>query len=129
MKQRINKSMSFRACIYPSEEEKGHFVAHCLELDVFGEGTSVEQAILELLEVIETQIESCQETGAQLQFFAPKSVWHKYQLARKANRSIAKELLEHIVKDANRRLGVDAPGILDNVVGTAEIPKEYLATV
>ncbi len=120
--------MSFRACVYPSEEE-GRFVAHCLELDVFGEGASVEQAISELLEVIETQIESCQETGAQLQFFAPKKVWYKYQLARKANRSIAKELLDRIVRDANRRLGVDTPDILDNVVGVVGIPEEYLAAV
>ncbi|MBA7556115.1 hypothetical protein ES705_48813 [subsurface metagenome] len=122
--------MSFRACVYPSLDDKGHFIAHCLELDVVGEGANVEDAISELLEVIETQFESCRETGAQFQFFAPAEAWHKYQLAKKANRRIAGELLERVVKIANRRLGHNiSPSIFDNIVGTKEIPSECLAMV
>jgi predicted RNase H-like HicB family nuclease len=127
MAQHLNKFMSFRACVYPSEE-KGYFVAHCLELDIFGEGRSVEEAISELLEVIETQFESCQDTGAQFQFFAPSAVWHKYQSGKKANRTIAGELLDRIIRDANRRLGHISLDMFDNVVGTKEVPAECLAT-
>ena len=129
MRQRISKSMSFRACVYPSGDEKGHFIAHCLELDVVGEGANVEDAVSELLEVIETQSESCRETGAQFQFFAPAEVWYKYRLAKKLNRRIAGELLERVVERANRRLGLHiSSDIFDNIVGTKEIPGECLAT-
>ena len=121
--------MSFRVCVYPSRDEAGYFVAHSLELDVFGEGHSVEAAISELLEVMETQLEACSETGARLQFFAPEEVWHKYTLSRKANRRIAPELLERITQDANRRLGHISSDVFDNVVGTEEVPRECLATV
>jgi len=115
--------------VYPSPDEKGHFIAHCLELDVVGESSNVEGAVSELLESIETQIESCRETGAQLQFFAPAKVWYKYQSARKAGRRIAGELLERVVARANRRLGCNASSdIFDNIVGTREIPSECLAT-
>ena len=60
----------FRACVYPSSDEKGRFIAHCLELDVIGEGGSVEEAMNELLEAIDAQMEACEETGAQVCFFA-----------------------------------------------------------
>ncbi len=130
MRQRISKSMSFRTCVYPSPDEKGRFIAHCLELDLVGEGANVEDAISSLLEVIETQIESCQETRAQFLFFAPAQIWQKYQLARRANRRIAAELLERIVERANQRLGYTVSSdVFDNIVGTKEIPDECLATV
>lgn len=118
--------MSFRACVYPSDEEQGHYIAHCLELDVLGEGQSVEEAVSELLEVIETQLESCKETGAQLQFFAPRHVWEKYNAAQKNGRTIAEELLKRIIRDANKRMGMVVSNVFDNIVGTKDVPKECM---
>ena len=116
----------FRVCVYPSDE-KGRFVAHCLELDVLGEGACVEEAMSELLEAIETQIEACEDTGAQLQFFAPPQVWKRYKAALTANRCIARELLERVVRSANERLGVPVD-IFERVVGARGVPPECLAT-
>lgn len=120
--------MTFRACVYPSPEESNYFVAHCLEMDVIGGGDSVEEAISDLLEAIETQIESCAQNNAQLQFFAPPYVWEKYKGAQKAGRKIAGELLDRIFHQANRRLGCEPADILDTIVGTNGIPSECLIT-
>lgn len=127
----ISKSMSFRICVYPSQFDKRYFTAHCLELDVIGQDKTFEGAVSQLLEAIETQLEVCMETGAQLQFFAPPIVWHKYAQAKKANRKIPVELMERIIKQANRRLGYKSPaGIdkrIDSIVGTKEVMDECLA--
>ena len=121
-------ALSFRACVYPSPDQPGYYAAHCLELDVVGEGKSVEEAMSNLLEVIETQLESCQDNGAQLLYFAPNDVWQKYNAAKKAGRQIAGELIERIVRQANKRLGHAATNIFDNVVGSNDIPRECLMT-
>ncbi len=120
--------LSFRVCVYPSPDEQGHYIAHCLELDVLGEGGSVEEAMSNLLEVIETQLESCQDNKAQLVYFAPSEVWKKYNIAKKSGRQIAGELIDRIIAQANQRLGHVASNIFDNVVGSNEIPGECLTT-
>ena len=125
MAYRIPQSMSFRVCIYPSEE-KNYFIGHCLELDVIGEEKSIEGALNSLLEVIETQIESCQTHNAQFLFPAPGSIWQKYNSAKKAKRRISEELIERVSRNANRRLGHRIP-VIDYIVGTKEVPQECLA--
>ncbi len=126
MSVKIPKSMLFRICIYPCADEKGVFIAHCLDLDVIADGTSIEAAITELLKVIETQIELCKRVSAQLLFPAPGSVWQKYTSAKKAGRKIPDELVQRIVYAANKRLGHQAPH-LDDVLASKEVPEEYLA--
>lgn len=123
---KIPKSMPFRVCVYPCTDERGVFVAHCLELDVIGDGTSVEAAISELLKVIETQIEICGRTGAQLLFPAPGRVWQKYMAAKKINRKVPGELVRRIVASANKRLGHPVPR-LDDILASKDVPEEYLA--
>jgi len=125
MAQKIPHSMSFRVCVYPSEE-KGYFTAHCLELDVIGEDKNVEGALNDLLEVIETQVESCQTHKAQFLFPAPGSIWQKYNSSRKAKRRISEELINRVIQNANKRLGHKMPAI-DYIVGTKEVPQECLA--
>ncbi len=125
MAQKIPRSMSFRVCVYSSEEE-GYFIAHCLELDVLGEDENVEGALDNLLEVIETQIESCQTYNAQILFPAPDSIWQKYNKAKKAKRRISGELMDRVIRNANKRLGRKMPEI-DYIVGTKEVPQECLA--
>ncbi|KKL81012.1 hypothetical protein LCGC14_1999040 [marine sediment metagenome] len=96
MAVKIPKSMLFRACIYLSPDVDGTFVAHCLELDLIGEGKTPKKAIVELLKVIETQIELCEKSSAQLFFPAPGSIWQKYMYAKKAGRKLPDELMQRI---------------------------------
>ena len=130
---KISKAMSFRICVYPSQFDKDYYTAHCLELDVMGQDKSVEGAVSELLQVIESQLEACQETGSQLQFFAPPGVWRKYDQAKKARRKIPDELMDRIIAQANRRLGYKEPldigRRVDYIVGTKEVMDECLAAL
>ncbi len=127
--KKVPKSMSFRACIYPSREEEGYFVAHCLELDVMGESTTVEGAMDQLLELIESQLNSCQVNDVDIFFPAPAYVWQIYSQAVKAKRMISPELTERVVSNANKRLGYVVPDrLLGGVVGTKEVPAECLVT-
>jgi len=122
----IPDSMSFRVCVYQLPDEPGVFIAHCLDLDLMGEGDKVESALEELLEVIDSQIETCQRTGANFWFHAPASVWKTYSEARKAGRKIAGELVERVMDRANKRLGHHILE-LENIVASEEIPEEFLA--
>lgn len=131
IQRNIPKSMSFRICVYPSQSDEGYFTAHCLELDLIGQDKNVEGAVSELLENIEIQLHICQETDAQLQFFAPPRVWQAYEKAKKAKRIIPDELMDHIIKQANKRLGnkksFNVARRVDYIVGTKKVMDECQA--
>lgn len=120
------RSMSFRICVYPSDETRFAVVAHCLELDVIGTGNSVQAALEELLELIELQFKACSKHNAQLIFPAQDSVWQMYTMAVEAKRRVPPELVEKVVANANKSFGHPAP-LLDNVMATHDLPAEYLA--
>lgn len=124
-KKTFPKTMTFRVCIYPSEFNPNYFTAHCLELDVIGQDDTIEGAVAELLEAIETQLKVCAEIGAQFEFWAPGMVWYKYKRARK----VADELVERIIKNANKRLGYDSPINIDIIAGTKEVMEEWPAVL
>ena len=124
---KIPKSMLFRICVYPCADEKNVFIAHCLDLDVIADGTSIEAAVTELLKVIETQIELCTKHGAQVLFPAPGSVWQKYASAKKAGRKVSDELMQRIYNKVNKRLGHQAPHF-DDILASKEVPEKYFAT-
>ena len=115
------KSMSFRALIYPSQHDSNYFIAQCLELDLIGRDRSIQGAVAQLLEAIETQLTACVEHEAQLEFWAPGMVWYRYKQARRAGRKIADELLDRIIADANRSLGYVSPINLDSLAGTRDV--------
>jgi pyruvate-formate lyase len=125
----FSKSMSFRVVMYPSEFNSNYFTAHCLELDVIGQDRTIEGAVVQLLEAIETQLNVCAETGAQFEFWAPGMVWYRYETARKANRKISDELMERIIRQANERLGYKSPVNIDCIVGTKEVAQEWAGVV
>lgn len=124
----IPRALSFRICVYPSQFDKRLFTAHCLELDIFGQDRSIEGGVSELLGLIESQLEVCAQTGAQLQFFAPAGVWQKYEQAKRAKRKLPDELMDRIIREANRRLGFDDQDDIrrrvDYIVGTKEVIEE-----
>lgn len=127
-RQTFPKTMSFRAVVYPSEFDQRYFTAHCLELDVIGQDRTLEGAVAQLLEAIETQLMNCAETGAQFEFWAPGMVWYKYENARRANRKIPDELMDRIIQQANVRLGYSSPINLDSIAaGTQEVFNECQA--
>lgn len=127
-KKSFAKSMSFRVCVYPSEFDRSFFTAHCLELDVIGQDRTLEGAVAQLLEAIETQLINCEETGAQFEFWAPGMVWYKYENARRTNRKIPDELMDRIIEQANQRLGYPSPINLDSIAaGTQEVFDECQA--
>ena len=125
----IPASMSFRIVIYPCPDSSGHYISHCLELDIIGQDSSIEGAVSELLENIETQYESCQDTTAQFQFPAPPIVWQKYNQARMSRRKLPQELMDRIFDNANRRLGHVTPlpaQRIDRILATRSIFDECL---
>ena len=122
-KRAFPEAMSFRACIYPADFDSSYFTAHCLELDLMGQDKTLAGAVAQLLEAIETQLNTCMETGAQFECWAPSHVWFKYSHAKKANRTIPAELLERIVNAANRRIGYESPVNIDTM--TADTPEVY----
>ncbi len=65
-----------------SHDEEG-FLAWCLEMDLIGDGDTIEEVMKQLLGAIETQIEVCDKTGAQL-YFTPEEtlfwfIWQIYE--------------------------------------------------
>ena len=121
MAVQLPKSAQFRACVYPSVDRKG-FVAHCLELDLIGEGKTPQKALVELIEAVEIQIKAC-DNPSQFYFFAPESVWHKYKQAQNAGRVI----LQRIVNNAFKQIATY--GYVPNfekVVATNTVPKQYV---
>ena len=126
MKRKFLKSAMFRVCVYPSKDDVGYYVAHCLELDVVGVDTTVEGSLDEVLEAIETQVSLGNELGIEVGFLAPEDVWKKYRSARKAGREIPDELFDRVITHANRRLG-HADSILQDIVGTQEVLAACLA--
>lgn len=127
-KETLTRAMSFRVVVYPSEFDQTYFTAHCLELDVIGQDKTIEGAVAQLLEAIETQLATCIETGTQFEFWAPGLVWFKYEQARKDNRKISDEMMERIIKQANQRLGYQSPINLDTIAaGTQEVFDECQA--
>ncbi len=75
--------MSIRAVVHPSPHEDGQFIAHCLELDVIGSDASVEGAIEQMMEAVETQVDVHRREYTQLFFPAPPAVWQKYNQAER----------------------------------------------
>ncbi len=124
-KFRMPIQFQFRVVIYPSNEKKNSFIAHCLELDVMGQGKSIEGAVSELLEIIEVQIENSKANKIEPFFPAPKEIWQIYQKARESKRQLPSELMERIITNANKRLGKHLPAI-DIVVPSEQIPDEML---
>jgi predicted RNase H-like HicB family nuclease len=118
-------AFQFRVLVYPSPDKKNAFVAHCLELDVIGQGKSVEAAVGELLEVIEIQIENSKSQKVDPFFPAPKEIWETYQRAKETKRQLSPELMDRIIENANKQLGHRRP-ILDMVVPSQQIPDEML---
>jgi hypothetical protein len=110
-----------RVFVYPHDDKPGYFIAHGLDMDVMGTGKSVQEALSELLEVIEVQIDSCEKTGAPLHFPASREVWDKYRNHRR--RKLPKELVERVINEANRRLGYSS---LESISASDEISDAQL---
>ncbi len=124
MAVKVSKSMLLRACVYPSPDAKGVLVAHCLELDLIGEGATLQDAVVELKQAIELQIEACKSLS-QLFFPAPACVWQKYKQAKNAGR-VVKQFIDQAPKAT--------PGIaymphFESVVATSAVPAEYVMAV
>jgi len=124
----IPKSMALRICVYPDKDEPRVFLAHCLELDVIGSGKSVQEAMTELIELIDVQIESCKRHKARFFVPAPAHVWQKYEQARKANRRLAQELVERVLAQTKPAFGHWIPTI-ETALATKGVPDDYLASV
>ena len=123
MAVKIPKSMLFRACVYPSPDINNLFVAHCLELDLIGEGSTPRESIVELIQAIELQIKAC-KSASQFFFPAPGEVWRKYKQAKNAGRVILQRIIEQAVRTTSR---LDYAPHFENVVATSAVPKEYVS--
>ena len=118
---KISKFMSFRACLYPSPDIKGYYVAHCLELDLIGEGKTPLDAIVELIQAIELQIEACDDIS-QFLFPAPAPIWKKYKDSIRVGRVVLKRIIDDAIQNLSQ---LDNVPYLENVAATSTIPQEY----
>ncbi len=125
MHSKVPKSLLLRACVYRSSDAKRIFVAHCLELDLIGQGRTPKDALCELIESIELQIEASEEADCQLFFAAPAGVWQRYKQAKNAGRTI----MQMIVNQAQSSFA--SPGHtlpeFENVLATINVPQQYLS--
>lgn len=121
---KIPKSMLFRACLYQSQDVLGVFVAHCLELDLIGEGTSPEKAIVELIQAMEIQIENC-DNFSQFLFPAPASVWKRYKDSINAGRVVLARIVEKALHELPDLTYIPN---FETIAATSAIPREYIAT-
>jgi hypothetical protein len=101
--------MRFGIVVYPSIETVGNFTAHCLNMDVVGEDSTVEGAVSELLEAIEAALDAAIEHDALPPREAPQEIWEKLSKAM----PLPAELVERIIANANKRLGFDPCEIRD----------------
>ena len=123
MAVKIGKSVLFRACVYPSSDIEGYFVANCLELDLLGEGATPKDAIVELIHAIELQIEGCKSIS-QFFFPAPNQVWRRYDQARNAGRLVLQRIVNQALRKTSR---LTFSPRFDNVVATSDVPSQYLS--
>jgi hypothetical protein len=120
MAVKIPNNMLFRVCVYPSEDIKGYFVAHCLELDIIGEGATPLDAIIELTKAIDIQLESC-TTLSQFFFPAPDEIWQKYE------QNSGRVILQKIVEQAlNAMPSADFLPHFEKVVATNAVPDVFV---
>jgi len=70
--------------LYPSEDQPGHIVAHCLELDVVAAASTHDDAILLLKELIGELLEAAEKDGTldQVMNPAPAKYWRMLAGAR-----------------------------------------------
>ncbi len=110
--------LPFRVVVYPSDERPGYLTAHCLELDLVGEGRNLEGAVAELFENIAAQIEACEDNDARLYFPSPEWVGEKFLHAQRYGRKIPDEIIQRIVSKGTNDV--------DRIVATGEITEEHL---
>ena len=87
--------------VYPSaaSEEVQKFIAHCLEMDIIADADTVEDAVLLLLELIETSFDAAQKHDADPFRHAPDEYWKKLVKAQ----DLAPEMMERIIQEAPKR--------------------------
>jgi len=125
MRYKVPKSLLLRVCVYPSADNSKVFVAHCLELDLIGQGNTPKEAISELIESIELQIEATEESQCQLFFEAPACVWQKYKQGRNAGRAIMQRIVAQAQKSfISRKRAVPE---FENVIATNNVPRQFLS--
>ncbi len=69
-----DSNISLRAIIYPNPDDDESWLAHCLEMDLLGDGETVEEAIEDLLRAISGQIRHAKGPD-QIFFPAPREIW------------------------------------------------------
>lgn len=89
------------------DKDKKVFLAHCLDMDIVTQGKTASDSIVELKELVVTQIEYCLENDMLDSLFrpAPKEYWDTYYRSQ-ANRVINQLSLhnKHIIKDLTKNL-------------------------
>lgn len=121
--ERPNSGMSsfplpIRIVVYPSDDDPGYLIAHCLELDVIGMGKTLEGAVLELFENIAEQADACEENATRIYFPAPEWVGERFLYAMRCGRRIPDELMDRVLS----RIASD----VDRIVATEEVTEDHL---
>ena len=89
----------FPIIVYPSEHEDiGRYTAHCLNLDIIADDTTVEGAVSKLLETIEEHLDAAEEYGVDPYKRAPEIYWQKLAQAK----DIPRELIDRIIQEADK---------------------------
>lgn len=89
------------------DKNKHIFLAHCLDMDIVSQGKTQKEAISELIDLIQTQMEYCLENNMLDTIFrpAPKEYWDMYYRSQATkiinqlslyNKRIIKDLTSHL---------------------------------
>ncbi len=72
-----NGALSLHFLLYPSEDNPGRVVAHCLELDIVAVESTNRKALLLLKELVQDQFEAASDEGKLEKIFqpAPSKYW------------------------------------------------------
>ncbi len=71
-------------------KEEDNYIAHCLELDMLGDGTTQEEALKTMRNLVEAQIEFHFKQGIEDKLFhpAPAEYWNKLLKAEPCNLTV-----------------------------------------
>jgi len=93
-------SIPIRVVFY---REEGHWIAHCLEFDLLGDGQDKEEALKELSEAITLQVQACIEHNSPDNLFSPaEGKYFQMFAAGKASAAVGKLELETEIVDIER---------------------------
>jgi hypothetical protein len=97
--------LDFRVLIY---KEDDFWIAHCLETDLVAEGATMSQALDNLVDISNVQIEAAMDEGDLASLFtpAPADIWRMYAIAAERPSRRPRKAVKQVNKLSVRQLAM-----------------------